>query len=211
MRRFFASAALLLLAPLCRCPRVHAQSIPMGFDVFAEFGPSCLHGQVHSGASGNVRCETGRFFTGARLRLSRHDAFEASYSYSPNIFSYTPYFYPGLPPVSYQNNRLHSYSLNYVRYLATYPHVQPFVTGGVGSEHFQGRIVYPSNPFIPSGGSQFAWNYGAGIDVIPQRHFALRLELRDYLATVPFYPATRLHNIVPSVGIVFRFHRDRKL
>jgi opacity protein-like surface antigen len=181
----------------------------MGFDVFAEFGPSCLHGPIHSGADGNARCETGRFFTGARLRLSRHDAFEASYAYSPNNFSYTPYFW--LPLVSYQNIRLRSYSLNYVRYLATYPHVQPFVTGGVGSEHFQGRIVYPSNTFLTPGASQFAWNYGAGVDVIPKRYFALRLELRDYLATVPFYPAVMLHNIVPSVGIVFRFHRDRKL
>src|SRR5208283_4918130 len=58
-------------------PWACAQNIPMGIDVFAEFGPSCLEGNVHSGASGQVKCEAGRFFGGARLRLTRHDAFEA--------------------------------------------------------------------------------------------------------------------------------------
>jgi hypothetical protein len=59
-------------------------------------------------------------------------------------------------------------------------------------------------------GWQFAWNFGGGADLVLQRHFALRLELRDYLTGQP-KPNSIIgltgtsHNIVPSAGIVFRF------
>lgn len=175
----------------------------MGFDVFAEFGPSCLHGPVHSGASGEVKCEAGRFFGGARLRLTRHDAVEASYSYSPNVFDEAY-------PLVYFNDRLSSHSINYVRYLSTYPHLQPFVTGGVGWENFQGGGLNSSGALV-SGDSQFAWNWGVGIDVIPQRYFALRFEFRDYTTSLPVNHTSSLHNLVPSIGIVFRFNLNRKL
>jgi hypothetical protein len=199
MKKPIATAASLLVVPPFAVPWVCAQHIPMGFDVFAEFGPSCLHGQVHSGATGNAKCEAGRFFTGARLRLTRHDAIEASYSYSPNIFNEAY-------PLLYFNVRLSSHSINYVRYLSTNPHLQPFVTGGVGYEHFLGyRGVMPSST------SQFAWNYGAGIDVVLQRYFALRFDFREYSTSIPIYHTSTLHNFVPSIGIVFRFNRDRKL
>jgi hypothetical protein len=59
--------------------------------------------------------------------------------------------------------------------------------------------------------SQFAWNFGAGTDVILQRNIALRFEFRDYTTGMPHYNTSSLHNIVPSIGIVFRFNRDRKL
>lgn len=211
MKKLIAPAVSLILVYVPTIPWTYAQNVPQGFDVFAEFGPSCLSGPVHSGASGEAKCEAGRFFTGARLRLTKHDAVEGSYSYSPNVFSYTPFIFGEAYSLSYQNKRLSSHSFNYVRYLATNPHVQPFVTGGVGSEHFQGRGVYASSAFMTYSVSQFAWNYGAGIDLIPRRYFALRLECRDYITTFPFYRTITLHNIVPSVGIVFRFHRDRKL
>lgn len=191
MKKINATAVLLLVVPFFACPWACAQGIPMGFDVFAEFGPSCLQGQVHSGAIGEAKCEAGRLFTGGRLRLTRHDAIEASYSYSPNVFNEAY-------PLYYQNERLSSHSLNYVRYLSTDPHWQPFATAGVGWEHFDV-------------GSQFAWNWGVGIDVIPQRNFALRFEFRDYATSIPVYHTSGLHNLVPSIGIVFRFNRVRKL
>jgi hypothetical protein len=158
------SIVLLFFAVPWAC----ARDIPMGFDVFAEFGPSCLQGNVHSGASGQVKCEAGRFFTGARLRLTRHDAIEVSYSYSPNVFNEAY-------PLVYFNSRLSSDSFSYVRYLSTNSPLQPFVTGGVGWEHFQGGGLNSSGVLV-SGDSQFAWNWGAGIDVVLHRYFALRFE-----------------------------------
>jgi len=191
------TSAFLLVVSLFACPWVSGQGFPQGFDVFAEFGPSCLSGNVHSGASGNAKCEAGRFFMGARLRLTRHDAVEASYSWSPDIFDEAY-------PLVYENAAIRSYSVNYVRYLSTNRYLQPFATGGVGVEHFLGGIG-------PSTDSQFAWNWGAGIDIIPQRHFAVRFEFRDYAASLPVYHTGPLHNLVPSIGIVFRFNRNRKL
>ena len=211
MKKLIATAVLLLVLLLFASPWASAQNIPTGFDFFAEAGPSCLSGAVHSGASGQVKCEAGRLFGGMRLRLTRHDAVEASYSWSPNIFD-------EVYPLHYENYRLSSHSINYVRYLSTYSHLQPFVTGGVGWESFQGRGT--TSPVVPAtgeyqlpviGDSQFAWNWGAGIDVIPQRNIALRFELRDYRSSIPINHTSSLQNIVPSIGIVFRFNRNRKL
>jgi len=92
----------------------------------------------------------------------------------------------------------------------TYPHLQPFVTGGVGWENFLGG-GFSSSGSPTTGDEQFAWNFGAGIDVIPERHFAVRFEFREYLTSIPVNHTNRLQNYVPSIGIVFRFHRDRKL
>jgi opacity protein-like surface antigen len=94
--------------------------------------------------------------------------------------------------------------------------VQPFVTGGVGINRFSGPSNAPAavaSDFTADNGWQFAWNYGGGADVVLRRHFALRLELRDYITGQPkptsISGITGLtgtsHNIVPSVGIVFRF------
>jgi opacity protein-like surface antigen len=152
-----------------------------------------------------------RPIAGARLRFTRHDALEASYSYSPNHFSLQE---AGQPAFS-AYNRVDLISFNYVRYLWAKKSVQPFVTAGLGVNRFSG----PSNgSAVLSGfvnadnGWQFAWNYGGGADLVLQRHFALRLELRDYITgQPPIITGTghnitgTSHNIVPSAGIVFRF------
>jgi opacity protein-like surface antigen len=153
--------------------------------------------------------KTARLFTGARLRFTRHDALEASYSYSPNHFSLQPAGQPALSAY----NRVDLISFNYVRYLWAKTRVQPFVTAGVGVNRFS----VPSNASAvfyglvnADNGWQFAWNYGGGADLVLQRHFALRLELRDYVTGQPkpsFVTGMggTNHNIVPSAGIVFRF------
>jgi opacity protein-like surface antigen len=106
-------------------------------------------------------------------------------------------------------------SFNYVHYLSGKSRVQPFLTAGLGIKRFSG----PSNASAIVGGyvnkaylSQFAWNYGGGTDLVLQRHLALRLELRDYVSGQPTVITGTgqnitgtSHNIVPSVGIVFRF------
>ncbi len=154
--RIVALSIFLLFFTLARAS---AKDVPMGFDYFAEFGPSCLDGKVHSGADGHAACETGRFFTGGRLRLTRHDAIEGSYSYSPDVFNEA---FPNL----YFSARLRSYSSNYVRYLSTETLWQPFATVGVGAEHFQ------DGGFTPSGAP------------VGQR-FPVRLELRSRVRPDP--------------------------
>jgi opacity protein-like surface antigen len=151
-----------------------------------------------------------RLLTGARFRFTRHDALQASYSYSPTHFLLQQ---AGQATLS-GYNRVDLLSCNYVRYLWTKTSVQPFVTSGVGINRFIG----PSNASaVVSGllnadnGWQFAWNFGGGADVVLQRHFALRLELRDYLTgqPTPTSAVTGLggtsHDIVPSLGIAYRF------
>jgi len=156
--------------------------------------------------------KTARLAAGARLRFTRHDALEASYSYSPNHFSLQA---AGLPAVS-GYNRVDLISFNYVRYLWAKTRVQPFVTGGVGANRFSGpsnASAVVSGYFTADNGWQFAWNYGGGADLVLQRHFALRLELRDYITGQPKPSSVSgltgltgtSHNIVPSAGIVFRF------
>jgi opacity protein-like surface antigen len=157
----------------------------------------------------NTFSKTARAFAGGRYRFTRHDALEASYSYSPNHFSLQQ---AGLAALS-GYNRVDLMSFNYVRYLWAKTSVQPFVTGGLGVNRFSG----PSNASaVVSGyvnadnGWQFAWIYGGGADLVLQRHLALRLEVRDYITGQPKFNLTSgtngtSHNIVPSAGIVFRF------
>ena len=224
----------LILLLLLAFPWACAQDPPPRLEVFLEGGGSFLN----NGGSGSylvgVACpalctpagcvpclpassvtvigsfsKTARLFTGARLRFTRHDALEASYSYSPNVFSLQQ---AGQPTLS-GYNRVDLISFNYVRYLWAKTRVQPYVTGGVGVNRFSG----PSNASaVLSGllnadnGSQFAWNCGGGADLVLQRHLALRLELRDYITGQPKPSSINgmggtSHNIVPSAGIVFRF------
>ena len=224
--------SLLILLLLLVFPWARAQDSPPRLEVFLEGGGSFLNGSsgqivvmcpaaacpigvpcsCPSGALSNTFSKTARAFAGGRYRFTRHDALEASYSYSPNHFTMQP---SGLSVVS-AYNRVDLFSFNYIRYLWVKSRVQPFVTAGLGINRFSG----PSNASAviegyvsADNGWQFAWNYGGGADLVLQRHFALRLELRDYITGQPKSISTSgitgmggtSHNIVPSAGIVFRF------
>ena len=136
--------SLLLLVFPWAC----AQDPPARLEVFLEGGGSFL-----TGGSGSYQLtfpcpppgcspvavtssfsKAARLFTGARLRFTRHDALEASYSYSPNHFSLQG---AGLAALSVYN-RVDLISFNYVRYLWAKTSFQPFVTGGVGANRFSG-------------------------------------------------------------------------
>jgi hypothetical protein len=213
----------ILLLPLV-FPCARAQNRPPGLEIFVEGGGSFLNGgsavlppnacPTFCTPSGCPPCpsrlatssfsKTGRLFAGARLRFTRHDALEASYSFSPNHLT----LQGAAITAGSAYNRVTLVSFDYIHYLWVRSPVQPFVTGGVGLNRFSG----PSNaPAVLAGlvsadnGNQFAWNYGGGADVVLQRNFALRLELRDYMTGQPSFITGISHNIVPSAGIVFRF------
>jgi hypothetical protein len=148
--------------------------------------------------------KTARLFAGGRFRFTRHDALEASYSWSPNHFSLQQ---AGQAAVS-GYNRVDLISFNYVRYLWTKTPVQPFVTSGLGVNRFSGPLnasAVLAGLLNANNGFQFAWNFGGGADVVLQRHFAVRLELQDYVTGQPSNIIGTSHNIVPSAGIVYRF------
>ena len=215
----------LILLLLLAFPWACAQDPPPRLEVFLEGGGSFLNGGSgqliticpaictpagcgcpSSGAVTSSFSKTPRLFTGARLRFTRHDALEASYSYSPNVLSLQQ---AGQPTLS-GYNRVDLISFNYVRYLWAKTRVQPFVTGGVGVNRFSfsGTSSVPAvvaDYISADNGWQFAWNLGCGADLVLQRHFALRLELRDYITGQPSFITGTSHNIVPSAGIVFRF------
>ena len=221
----------LILLLFLAVPWACAQDPPPRLEVFLEGGGSFLNGGSGQVTIPGVTCpvcglssppevvavtssfsKTARLFTGARLRFTRRDALEASYSYSPSLLTLQP---AGLPEVS-GYNRVDLVSFNYVRYLWVKTRVQPFVTGGVGINRFSGPSTASAvvgGYFTADNGSQFAWNYGGGADLVLQRHFALRLEIRDYVTGQPKTSSTSgitgltgtSHNIVPSAGIVFRF------
>ena len=156
----------------------------------------------------------GRLFTGGRLRFTRHDALEASYSFSPNRFTYQAGNVLSVSGYS----RVDLLSFNYVRYLWVRTRLQPFATVGIGTNRFRGGLgpVPAATTPLPAGdtlsfatpqdnGWQFAWNYGGGADVVLQRHLAVRVEVRSYVADQPVPITGTSHNLVPSAGVVFRF------
>ena len=97
--RIIRIVAPWLLLPFFTGPWADAQDTPPSFEVFAEGGGSFLNngtGQPPIYCIPEIECpttatssfsKTGRLFTGARLRFTRHGALEASYSFSPNNFS----------------------------------------------------------------------------------------------------------------------------
>jgi len=221
--RIMRVAAPWILLISFTCSWAGAQDPPARFELFAEGGGSFLNG----GSGGaHVPCpalacpiggvcsclssatssfsKTGRLFAGARFYFTRHDALEASYSFSPNHFT----LQQGTQPIGSAYNRVNLVSFNFVRYIWVRTPINPFVTAGVGTSRFSGPL---SASAVVSGlvgadnGWQFAWNYGGGADLVLQRHLALRLELRDYVTGQPSFITGTSHNVVPSAGIVFRF------
>jgi hypothetical protein len=210
-----------------------AQVAPPRLELFAEAGSSYLNTGPAQG-SVIITCPNcalsqliplwssistaGHLFTGARLRFTRHDAIEASYSFSPNHFTYLA----GSQVVGFGYSRMDLLSFNYVRYLWARSRFQPFATVGIGTNRFRGAPgpVPSGSPVgtgqLPGGytlsfenprdnGWQFAWNYGGGADIVLQRHIAVRMELRNYVTDQPIPLTGTSHNLAPSAGLVFRF------
>ena len=211
------SSMLVLLLAL---PWACAQNFPPSLELFLEGGtsfsnsgsgtetltppcpsPGCAPLSVRMTGSFP---ETIRPTAGARYRFTRHSALEASYSYSLYHFVVQP----GGQSALTGYNRADLASFNYVAYLAAKARVQPFLTIGLGTNRFSGPSNAPAvvNGYVKAdNGWQFDWNYGGGADLVFQRHLALRLELRDYITGQPRVITGTSHNVVPSLGVVFRF------
>lgn len=147
--------------------------------------------------------KTGKIFTGVRYYFRAHEAFEASYSYSPNRLQNTLTFFTApalLPPRTAflsESMRVHSVAFNYVRYLRQAGRVQPFATGGVGFSVFHPR-------FSPAE-TEFTTNFGGGADIRLSQRIKLRLDLRDFISDRPSSALKgQTHNVVPSVGLAFK-------
>jgi len=228
-----ASSILVLLLAL---PWACAQNLPPSLEVFLEGGSSfsnsgSLTEAIVSPVSPVLPCPTSGCSTvsvrmtgsfperidltvGTRYRFTRYNALDASTSMSSYHFAVQP---EGQSALAGYNSDVVT-SFNYVRYLSAKNRVQPFLTAGLGINGFSA----PKNaPAVVEGyvnadnGWHLAGNFGGGADLVLERHFALRMELRDYITCQPpsaikgpvrivTGPGTS-HNVVPSLGIVFRF------
>ncbi len=157
--------------------------------------------------------KTGRFALGARTRFTKHDAIEASFSYS---FNHLFLRASGVNSTTGQPftesgssfNRLQLVSFNYVRYFLIRSRVQPFATAGMGSDHFKGPLnsTAVSEGLIGGGDRfQFAWNAGGGADIRLRTHLALQFDIRDYMIGQPLPIRGTVQSITPSVGLIYRF------
>jgi hypothetical protein len=204
------------LSVLCCALPLKAQKDPPHFEVIVEGGGSFLNGgsgtvpvilpltipcvsppgQCPSPNVTSSFSTTARVFAGFRFRPTPKNALEASYSFSPNRFHvFQPAsnvdFGPGY-------DRVTAYNFNYARYLWARGPLQPFLTAGVGVNRFTQANA--------SNGNQAGFNFGGGVDVALIRSIALRVEFRDFMTGQPSPIRGTSHDLVPTAGIVFRFH-----
>lgn len=147
---------------------------------------------------------TGRLFTGVRLWLDHDQAIEASYSFSPTAIQFTNSCAPNCGTFKFASQRLAAnfFAVNYVHTLPKAGDFRPFLTSGVGV-----MSLFEQEPgYIQH--DPFAVNIGGGFDRRITPHWALRMESRDWLFEMPHFGpggSGLVHNIVPSLGPVFRF------
>jgi opacity protein-like surface antigen len=196
-----------------------AQDKPRRFEIFLQGGGSFFNEKKGPGVasvldpvSNTVQFvpttevsslrQTGRLFVGIRYFFTPSDAMEGSFSYSPSdLFQRRLQPVLPLPDFTSQMQVLDIYSYNYVRYLRKKGRIRPFVTGGVGLAYFLNASAT---------GHRVAWNFGGGADVHLSPRIAVRMEYRDFIMDIPeinpgLSPTGKIHNQVPSVGLVFRF------
>ncbi|HEV2298804.1 MAG TPA: outer membrane beta-barrel protein [Candidatus Acidoferrales bacterium] len=144
---------------------------------------------------------TGRLFAGVRFKFTRHDAFDASYSYSPSDVITTGTLAQTNPASITKVSkaaplRANFFSFNYVRTFSFAHRWQPFLTAGIG-------LGYWSNFFASK--DHFATNMGGGLGFSLTQHWALRAEYRNFIFQRPDQNGSLTFNQIPSVGLVFRF------
>jgi hypothetical protein len=83
---------------------------------------------------------------------------------------------------------------------------QPYVVAGIGVAHYN---VNNDTVFGNNSSNKFAYEVGGGIDMKILPYLSLRGEVRDFINGTPDIAAITqegsTHNVVPQVGVVFRF------
>jgi opacity protein-like surface antigen len=93
-----------------------------------------------------------------------------------------------------------------VRFGAPLVPVAPYVVAGVGFAHYNTNndVLFGNNS-----STNAAWSIGGGLDMKVAPFFSIRGEVRDFISGTPDIAAItqsgRTHNVVPQVGLVFRF------
>lgn len=84
--------------------------------------------------------------------------------------------------------------------------VAPYVVAGVGFAHYN---VPNSTLFGNDSSTKAAFSVGGGVDMKVAPFFSIRGEVRDFISGTPDIAAItqsgKQHNVVPQVGLVFRF------
>jgi hypothetical protein len=93
-----------------------------------------------------------------------------------------------------------------VRFGAPLVPIAPYVVAGVGFAHYNVN----NSTFIGNDSStKAAWSIGGGLDMKIAPFFSIRGEVRDFISGTPDIAAItqsgHQHNVVPQVGLVFRF------
>ncbi len=214
----FASSLLAFAAVLFLAEGTAAQALHRKFELFTEGGISMTNQftQFEQGVvsvqplefgSATIKSSlrtTGRLFAGVRLWMDKSQAFEASYSYSPSSLLSSFTCTPSCGGVGIRTIPLRAsfFAGNYVHTLPRLGSFRPFLTAGVGVlTFFQGSPGYVQH-------DPFTVNLGGGFDRDIAWHWAVRTEYRDWIFEMPHLGSTAsglVHNMVPSIGPVFRF------
>ncbi len=192
-----------------------AQEAPARFELFVQAGASTLTDEARSFSDPfnpvSVRYKssfgaTARLFAGLRYYFTPDNAFEVSYSYSPNRLQSTFVYTPLAPSPSLTSTQVDFVSesmgvnivaFNCVKYLPAQRVWKPFVTGGLGFAVFDYAVQE----------TKFAGNFGGGMEVPLNGWLSLRAEFRDFVIQRPRFTSftSVAHNLAPSVGLVLKF------
>ena len=86
------------------------------------------------------------------------------------------------------------------------PFIHPYLVGGVGFAHYN---TTEDVAFGDNSSTKAAYSVGGGIDMKIFPYLSLRGEVRDFISGTPDLAAItasgNTHNVVPQVGLVFRF------
>lgn len=207
--------ACLLAAPVARA-QARGHKRRGWLDLFVEGGGSFFVPQTTSGLFGfpapppygpqvgeiaDKVQDSGRLFAGADFWLNRHNAIQASYSYSTaDVTSTFIYVEPGPGSTSDSPpSRMDILSFDYLHEFSLSKRWGLFLDAGIG------RVWWHDPAFLYTGG--LAANLGTGVSFRITNHWSARAEYRDYIMRLPTEPFVGglVHDNSPTLGIVYRF------
>jgi hypothetical protein len=116
--------------------------------------------------------------SGAKLRVENHTPFGARVAY--NVDSHSAVEFSVANPISFYGNYVYNFSQVRNRWA-------PYVTGGIGGSRYGLEVgKHETGSNLTTGGPEqnqtaLTGNFGAGIKYVFNRHFAVRLDVRDLI------------------------------